>query len=68
VANGRGLKLFPVKPTQTSSEIMSSQKAQGSLVTRHGNLLHIRWQITLLADGKNENIGGIRIINYGDIG
>jgi poly(beta-D-mannuronate) lyase len=39
-------------------------KSEGSLVTRHGNYCTIDGNY-FIGDGKNENIGGIRIINTG---
>lgn len=39
-------------------------KSEGSLVTRHGNYCTIEGNY-FIGDGKNENIGGIRIINTG---
>ena len=39
-------------------------KSEGSLVTRHGNYCIIDGNY-FIGDGKNENIGGIRIINTG---
>mgnify|MGYP003635377900 CR=1 FL=1 len=39
-------------------------KSEGSLVTRHGNYCIIEGNY-FIGDGKNENIGGIRIINTG---
>ncbi|TBN03659.1 alginate lyase [Hyunsoonleella flava] len=39
-------------------------KSEGSLVTRHGNYSVIDSNY-FIGDGKNENIGGIRIINTG---
>lgn len=39
-------------------------KNEGSLVTRHGNYCTIDGNY-FIGDGKNENIGGIRIINTG---
>ena len=39
-------------------------KSEGSLVTRHGNYCTIDGNY-FIGDGKNENVGGIRIINTG---
>jgi len=39
-------------------------KSEGSLVTRHGNYCTVDGNY-FIGDGKNENVGGIRIINTG---